>query len=83
MTEWRTTAAVSVFLLAAGWWLAAWRAVPVLAADLEETFHHTYALAADGRVSLENVNGDVHDTSWTQNEVRVEAIKRASSQDRL
>jgi DUF4097 and DUF4098 domain-containing protein YvlB len=83
MTEWRTTVAVSVFLLTAGWWLAAWRAVPVLAADLEEAFHHTYALAADGRVSLENVNGDVHVTSWTQNEVRVEAIKRASSQDRL
>jgi DUF4097 and DUF4098 domain-containing protein YvlB len=57
--------------------------MPAPAADLEEDFHHTYALTAVGRVSLENINGNVRVTSWSRNEVSVDAIKRASSQDRL
>jgi DUF4097 and DUF4098 domain-containing protein YvlB len=57
--------------------------MPAGARDLEEEFHHTYALAADGRVSLENINGGVHVTTWSRNEVKVDAIKRASSEDRL
>jgi Putative adhesin len=72
-----------VLLLMAGTWLVASGSIPAPAADLEEEFHHTYALAADGRVSLENINGNVHVTSWSRNEVRVDAVKRASSQDRL
>jgi len=79
----RTTVVGSVLLLMTGTWLVAWRAIPALAAGLEEEFHHTYALAAGARVSLENINGNVHVTSWPRNEVRVDAIKRASSQDRL
>ena len=67
----------------AGVWLAAAGVMPAGARDLEEEFHHTYALAADGRVSLENINGGVHVTTWSRNEVKVDAIKRASSEDRL
>jgi hypothetical protein len=83
MSERSTTVGSSVLLLMAGTWLVASGAIPAPAADLEEEFHHTYALAADGRVSLENINGNVHVTSWSRNEVRVDAVKRASSQDRL
>jgi putative adhesin len=48
-----------------------------------EEFHHTYPLNADGRVSLENVNGNVHVSAWDRNEVKVDAIKYASDEDRL
>jgi DUF4097 and DUF4098 domain-containing protein YvlB len=48
-----------------------------------DEFHQTYAFDAHGRVALENINGDVHITAWDRNEVRVDAAKRASSQERL
>ena len=51
--------------------------------DLREEFHQTYPLAADGRVSLHNVNGSVHITAWDRNEVKVDAIKRARTQEAL
>jgi len=48
-----------------------------------EEFHQTYALAATGRIELENINGPVHITAWDRNDVKVDAIKRAWSKDRL
>jgi hypothetical protein len=48
-----------------------------------EEFHHTYPLTANGRIQLENVNGDVHITAWDKNEVQVDAVKYANSQERL
>jgi len=48
-----------------------------------EEFHQTYALAPDGRVELDNINGDVHISSWDRNEVKVEAVKYAISKERL
>ncbi len=48
-----------------------------------EEFHQTYALAADGRVELDNINGDVHISTWDQNQVKVDAVKYANSKDRL
>lgn len=45
------------------------------------TFEHS--LAADGRVSLENVNGDVTIEAWDQADVRIEAVKKARSQEAL
>jgi DUF4097 and DUF4098 domain-containing protein YvlB len=48
-----------------------------------EEFHKTYPLSATGRVSLGNINGAVHITGWDRNEVRVDAIKRAQSKQRL
>jgi hypothetical protein len=48
-----------------------------------EEFHQTYPLAANGRIELENINGAVHITSWDQNTVKVDAIKRPHSDERL
>src|SRR6266568_4039027 len=42
---------------------------------LSEEFHQTYALTADGRVELDNINGPVHISSWDRNEVKVDAVK--------
>lgn len=50
---------------------------------LREEFHQTYALAADGRVSLGNINGSVRVTGWDRNEVKVDAVKTAYRRDRL
>ena len=50
---------------------------------LTEEFHQTYALAPDGRVELDNINGPVHISSWERNEVKVDAVKYADSKERL
>jgi DUF4097 and DUF4098 domain-containing protein YvlB len=50
---------------------------------LREEFHQTYSLAADGRVSLANINGSVRVTAWDRNEVKLDAIKTAYRRDRL
>lgn len=52
-------------------------------ADVEEVFDQTYALAPDGRIALDNVNGDVTVDVWDQAEVRVYAVKSASTAERL
>lgn len=48
-----------------------------------EEFHQTYALAPNGRVELDNINGAVHISTWDQNEVKVDAVKYADSKERL
>jgi DUF4097 and DUF4098 domain-containing protein YvlB len=48
-----------------------------------EEFHQTYALAPDGRVALENINGAAHISVWDRNEVKVDAVKYAGSKERL
>jgi DUF4097 and DUF4098 domain-containing protein YvlB len=53
------------------------------AGRLTEEFHQTYPLPADGRVGLENINGAVHISVWDRNEVKVDAIKSANTQERL
>jgi Putative adhesin len=50
---------------------------------LTAEFHQTYALTADGRVELDNINGDVHISSWDRNEVKVDAVKYADTKQRL
>jgi DUF4097 and DUF4098 domain-containing protein YvlB len=50
---------------------------------LTEEFHQTYPMTADGRVELDNINGDVHISSWDRNEVKVDAVKYADTKDRL
>lgn len=52
-------------------------------AVVKEEFHHTYPLAADGRIDLQNINGSVHISVWDQNEVKVDAVKRAHDEQRL
>lgn len=51
--------------------------------DMHEEFHQTYAFSPQGRVALDNINGDVHIRAWDRNEVQVDAIKRATSRTRL
>ena len=51
--------------------------------ELTEQFHQTYALNPAGRVSIANINGDVHISAWDQPSVKVDAVKRATSQQRL
>ena len=50
---------------------------------LTQEFHHTYSLNAQGKVSLDNINGPVHISSWDRNEVKVDAVKHADNQERL
>lgn len=51
--------------------------------ELTEEFHQSYALTATGRVSISNINGNVHISAWDRNEVKVDAVKRAYSPERL
>jgi DUF4097 and DUF4098 domain-containing protein YvlB len=53
------------------------------ASDEREEFHQTYPLAANGRVSVENLNGFVHVKVWDRNAVQVDVVKRANRRDRL
>jgi len=51
--------------------------------ELREEFHQTYPLSANGRVAVENLNGAVRITVWDQNEVKIDAVKRAYRRERL
>ena len=51
--------------------------------SLTEEFHQTYTLSPNGRVELDNINGDVHISSWDRNEVKVDAVKYADTKERL
>ncbi|HWB82868.1 MAG TPA: hypothetical protein VG675_01925 [Bryobacteraceae bacterium] len=53
------------------------------AAGPHQEFHHTYSLAAGGRVAIDNLYGDVQITGWDRDEVRVEATKTAPDAKRL
>ncbi len=55
----------------------------VSGANITEEFHKTVPLNANGRVSLENVNGNVEITGWQRNEVQIDAVKSARDQQRL
>jgi DUF4097 and DUF4098 domain-containing protein YvlB len=51
--------------------------------NLSEEFHQTYTISAEGRVELDNINGDVHIASWDRNEVKVDAVKYANTKEQL
>ncbi|HEY9405324.1 MAG TPA: DUF4097 family beta strand repeat-containing protein, partial [Pyrinomonadaceae bacterium] len=50
---------------------------------VREEFHQSYPLSARGRVTLKNITGAVRITAWDRAEVRVDAVKRAESRERL
>ncbi len=52
-------------------------------AQVTQEFHRTVSLPANGRVSLDNVNGNVEITGWNRNEVQIDAVKQARDQQRL
>ncbi|HET6975816.1 MAG TPA: hypothetical protein VFI24_05810 [Pyrinomonadaceae bacterium] len=51
--------------------------------EMREEFHQTYPLSQTGRVSLENINGDVQVKIWDRPAVQVDAVKKAYRKDRL
>jgi len=53
------------------------------AQELREQFQQTYPLSANGRLSLENLNGGVRIAVWDRDEVQVNAVKRAYRRERL
>src|ERR1044071_8879283 len=72
--------------------LAALAALALTAADatvnaqrpeLTEEFHQSYPLAAGGRPRLTNINGAVKVQTWERAEVKVDAVKRAYTAERL
>jgi DUF4097 and DUF4098 domain-containing protein YvlB len=56
---------------------------PQTSQELTEEFHQSYPLNATGRVSIENINGGVRISVWDQNEIKVDAVKRAYKKERL
>jgi DUF4097 and DUF4098 domain-containing protein YvlB len=50
---------------------------------LTEEFHQTYPLSEGGRIELQNINGAVHIAAWDSNQVKVDAVMYANSQERL
>lgn len=72
-----------------GWMMGAIVALAFSAAahasdgDLREEFHQTYPLSATGSLELNNINGQVQITAWDRNEVKVDAVKRAWTKERL
>jgi DUF4097 and DUF4098 domain-containing protein YvlB len=54
-----------------------------LSAQVTQEFHKTVPLSADGRVSLDNINGDVEINGWNRDEVQIDAVKSARDQQRL
>ena len=52
-------------------------------AQVTQDFHRTVSLSANGRISLDNINGNVEITGWDRSEVQIDAVKKASDQQRL
>ena len=53
------------------------------AQKLREEFHQTYPLSANGSISLKNISGAVHISTWAENSIKVDALKTARSDQRL
>lgn len=49
----------------------------------KEPFAETHPLAADGQISLENVNGSIDIRTWDKNEIRIEGEKSAKTAEEL
>ena len=72
-------------LVRAAFWLSLTAAVFAISAEAQVTqdFHRTVPLSSTGRVSLENINGNVTITGWERNEVQIDAVKKARDQQKL
>jgi DUF4097 and DUF4098 domain-containing protein YvlB len=57
--------------------------IPAFAAPYREEFHKTYPAANTVRLSLSNINGDVEITAWDRNEVQLDAVKTANTEEKL
>ena len=79
MAHFRRSSTLAIMATAA---LALLIALPIHA-EVTQEFHKTVPLNADGRVSLNNINGDVEITGWAKNEVQIDVVKTARDQQRL
>jgi DUF4097 and DUF4098 domain-containing protein YvlB len=61
--------------------LASLLLVTVAVADVKKTEEHSLEISSSGRVSLENINGDIQITGGKTDEVKITAHKKAGSQD--
>lgn len=67
----------------------AWASIALLCvsaavgADVTDTEEMTFDIDADGRISLENINGDIYITGGTGSQVHMVAKKKAGSQEYL
>ncbi len=52
-------------------------------AQVTQDFHRTVPLSSNGRITLENINGNVTVTGWERNEVQIDAVKKARDQQKL
>jgi len=52
-------------------------------ADVREEFHKTVAMDANGNFSLKNINGGITISAWDKNEIQIDAVKTASSDEKL
>ena len=66
---------VTVLCLVLPWTAAAFQ--------FTEDSSYTFALVEGGRISLDNVNGDVTIEAWDRDEVSIEAVKKGRSQEAL
>jgi len=53
------------------------------ATEVREEFRQTSPLDKQGKIRLDNLNGDVRIVTWDREEIKVEAIKRAKKQEYL
>jgi hypothetical protein len=53
----------------------------VVAGEFEEELHQTHPLTADGRLSLDNVNGRIEISGWNRDEVVIKAVKRGKTRE--
>src|SRR5262245_22726073 len=51
--------------------------------NLQPEFRHIYPLVANGRVTIQNLYGDVRIMGWDREQVQVQAIRRAKDPRRL
>ena len=51
--------------------------------EVREEFHRTFPLNNQGKVQLENVNGNVRIVTGDSEEIKVDAVKRAKTQEHL
>lgn len=58
-------------------------AAPAFASPYREEFHKTYPADPNVYLSLSNINGDVQITAWDRNEVQLDAVKTARSEEKL
>lgn len=56
---------------------------PLFAAAAEDTFSKQVPIAADGKVFVKNLAGDIHIETWDKNEVLIKAEKSGHNQNEL